>query len=226
MSIYHNDIETLKLRDNANVCHDDAAEMFGCYGWHTTTGQGDVCLQVVHTAWLADCKTEAEIVDLLLADGAVSDRDDAQEIAAKAMSVWRDMVSVEEALARASSAYDAGNLAACVEALREAGNMESDHGDDPSTDGLASQLLEEVEDVDFSEYTVRISNDPSYYGPDCSESDAERITGQISDLIRGEFPGIVVEIFSGIGSSATTGPDSSVIEEIDTWIQDNWTSAL
>ena len=80
--------------------------------------------------------------------------------------------------------------------------------------------------TDFSEYTVRISNDPSYYGPDCSDADAERITGQIADLIRGEFPGITVEGFNEIGSSATTGPDSNVINDINQWIRENWTSAL
>lgn len=145
MSIYHNGIETLKLRANANVCHDDAAEMFGCYGWHVSTDSGDFSIQVVDTEWLEDGKTEAEIVELILAESRVDDRDVAVDIAEKAVRVWRDMVAVERALERAANAYMAGDLAACVEALRDAGNMESDHGDDPSTDGLAAQLLEEVE---------------------------------------------------------------------------------
>ena len=88
------------------------------------------------------------------------------------------------------------------------------------------EMRDALKAFDFSEYTVRVSNDPIYYGPDCSEADAERITGQIADLIRSEFPGIMVEVFNEIGSSATTGPDSSVIDDINQWIQDNWTSAL
>lgn len=226
MSIYHNDIETLKLRDNANVGHDDAAEMFSCYGWHTSTGQGDICLQVVDTAWLEDGKTEDEIVELLVADGAVLDRDAAEEIAAKAVSVWADMQAVEKALARAAEAYVAGDLSGVVEALHEAGNMESDHGDDPSTDGLASQLLEKVEEGDFSEYTVRLSSDPSYYGVGYTDDDCRRIANDIANLIRGEFPGINVDVHNMIGSSATTGPRSETIREIDSWVQENWTSAL
>ena len=148
MSIYHRDIETLKLRANANVSHDDAAEMFGCYGWHTSTKRGDVCLQVVDTAWLEDGKTEDEIVELLLANGSVSDRDAAEEIAAKAVSVWADMVAVEKALERAVIAYCDGNLEACVQALCDAYDQEVDHGDAPATNYLAQGLLERVEEVE------------------------------------------------------------------------------
>jgi hypothetical protein len=79
----------------------------------------------------------------------------------------------------------------------------------------------------FYDYTVRISAEPSYYGSECSKEDADRIAENLSDLIRGEFPGIRIEPFiDGQGSSSTTGPDDVVVEQINQWIENNWTAAL
>jgi hypothetical protein len=81
--------------------------------------------------------------------------------------------------------------------------------------------------TDYSEYTVKNSTETSFYGSDCTQEDADRIAKAISDLIRTEFPGINVEEWSdGNVSSKTTGPDESVIEEINDWIANNWTAAL
>ena len=71
--------------------------------------------------------------------------------------------------------------------------------------------------MNYSQYTVSISNDPSYYG-----SDADRISIDLSKMIEGEFPGINVSL----SGSKTTGPDSDVIDEINAWVQENWTAAL
>ncbi len=80
---------------------------------------------------------------------------------------------------------------------------------------------------DFSEYTVKNSTDPSFYGTDCTQEDADLIAEAISDLIRNEFPGINVGEWSdGNVSSKTTGPDEAVIDEINDWIANNWTAAL
>jgi hypothetical protein len=81
---------------------------------------------------------------------------------------------------------------------------------------------------DYSGYTVRISNEPSYYdGSECTQQDADEIAANLGNLIRSEFPGINIERHTdGTGSSKTTGPDEVVIEEIDQWISDNWTAAL
>ena len=77
---------------------------------------------------------------------------------------------------------------------------------------------------DYSEYSVKISSDPSYYGSDCTQQDADRIAASLADLIRSEFPGI--DIVENDLNSKTTGPDETVIEEINTWIEKNWTAAL
>jgi hypothetical protein len=79
----------------------------------------------------------------------------------------------------------------------------------------------------YSEYTVKISSEPSYYGSECTQEHAERIGERLGNRIRGEFPGIQLEKYvDGRGSSATTGPDDEVIGEINRWIENNWTAAL
>ena len=79
----------------------------------------------------------------------------------------------------------------------------------------------------YNEYAVKISSEPSYYGTDCTQQDADRIVESLGNLIRTEFPGIQIEKFvDGQGSSKTTGPDESVVEEINLWIENNWTAAL
>ena len=81
-----------------------------------------------------------------------------------------------------------------------------------------------TEAANYSEYSVKISSDPSYYGSDCTQQDADRIASSLADLIRSEFPGI--DIVENDLNSKTTGPDETVIEKINTWIANNWTSAL
>ena len=76
--------------------------------------------------------------------------------------------------------------------------------------------------MNYSKYSVSISSDPSYYGSDCTQADADRIAASLTKMIEGEFPGISVTT----SGSKTTGPDSEVIDEINVWIGDNWTKAL
>jgi hypothetical protein len=75
----------------------------------------------------------------------------------------------------------------------------------------------------YSEYTVKISPDPSDCG-DCTQEDADRIAASVAELIRSEFPGI--ETVENDLNSKTTGPDEAVIEKINVWIENNWTAAL
>ena len=79
---------------------------------------------------------------------------------------------------------------------------------------------------DYSEYTVKISSEPSYYGSECTQQDADRIVESLGNLIRTEFPGIQTEKYADGHGSKTTGPDESVVEEINLWIEKNWTAAL
>lgn len=75
------------------------------------------------------------------------DWDECETLVALARRVRGDMESIEEALARAADAAIDGDLGGCLEALRDARNLETDHGDDPSTSGLAAQLIEEQSDA-------------------------------------------------------------------------------
>jgi hypothetical protein len=225
------DKENLKLRDNANVSHDDAEEMYNCYGAHISTeNHGDICVQTVDYNWMDDDKDASTWRDEALAalaklsegdfatcddkpndlsdalargdeddlqawidylraddypdDGLESvgneladeieaaleqvkeinqwaektddyavlslraegklDWDECESLVELARRVRGDMEPIADELERAALAAVEGDLDACLEALRSARNMETDHGDDPSTSGLADQLLEEI----------------------------------------------------------------------------------
>ena len=80
---------------------------------------------------------------------------------------------------------------------------------------------------DYSEYLVRVSNDPSYYGTECDADDGDRIANAICELIEAEFPGIQTELWMECHcSSSTTGPNQDTVDSIDGWIELNWTAAL
>ena len=80
---------------------------------------------------------------------------------------------------------------------------------------------------DYSEYEVRVSNDPSYYGTECDADDGDRIANAICELIEEQFPGIQTELwYDCSSSSSTTGPNQDTVDDIDGWIECNWTAAL
>jgi hypothetical protein len=83
------------------------------------------------------------------------------------------------------------------------------------------------EEIDYSEYTVKVSDEPSYYGSECSQDDADAISEKLCEMIERQFPGIQTDLWSdGDGSSKTTGPDDDICEEINEWMSNNWTAAL
>jgi hypothetical protein len=83
------------------------------------------------------------------------------------------------------------------------------------------------EEIDYSEYTVFVSDEPSYYGSECTQDDADEISEKLCEMIERQFPGIETDLWSdGNGSSKTTGPDDNVCDEINEWISSNWTAAL
>lgn len=87
--------------------------------------------------------------------------------------------------------------------------------------------LHVIVDRDYSEYTVRVSTEASYYGSSCTDEDAEDIAIRICNQTEREFPNLVTELWSeGDGSCSTTGPNEDTCQEIDDWMQDNWTAAL
>ena len=79
----------------------------------------------------------------------------------------------------------------------------------------------------YSEYTVCVGNDECNYGSDCTREQVVKIADSIQSMIEAEFPGINVRRTEEIGvPTPTTGPDTAVIDEINQWVQDNWTAAL
>jgi len=80
---------------------------------------------------------------------------------------------------------------------------------------------------DYSEYVVFVSDEPSYYGSECSQEDADGIANAICEMIEEQFPGIQTEIWLECHcSSSTTGPVNDTVHSIDEWIELNWTAAL
>ena len=78
----------------------------------------------------------------------------------------------------------------------------------------------------MNEYSIAISEDPSYYGSECTSHDAVRIAHALYYIIRDEFPGATVRTGLDIGGRGITGPDDAVIRQIEEWIGENWTTVL
>ena len=76
--------------------------------------------------------------------------------------------------------------------------------------------------TNYSEYSVRVSTDPSYYGANCTTEEAREIAPRLANMIESQFSGIQIRD----GGEYVTGPDSDVIEEIRQWVEANWTAAL
>ena len=93
-------------------------------------------------------------------------------------------------------------------------------------DGDPFELSIMVE-IDYSEYSIMVIDEPSYYGSECSQEDADAISEKLCEMIESHFPGIQTDVWSdGDKSCATTGPNDDVCEEINDWISNNWTAAL
>jgi hypothetical protein len=100
------------------------------------------------------------------------------------------------------------------------------HVDGTTDSGDAFTLSIRIQQ-DYSEYEVRVSNDPSYYGSECTPDDGDRIANAICELIEEQFPGIQTELWMDCSSSSsTTGPNQDTVDSIDEWIELNWTAAL
>ena len=76
--------------------------------------------------------------------------------------------------------------------------------------------------TNYSEYSVLVSTEPSYYGANCTFEDALEIAPRLTALIEKQFPGIQIRS----GGQYVTGPDTEVMDEIREWVESNWTAAL
>jgi hypothetical protein len=96
-----------------------------------------------------------------------------------------------------------------------------------TTDAGDSFELSIMVDVDYSEYTIYISDEASYYGSECTDEQAQDIAMRISSLAKRQFPNLVTEIWSeGDGSCSTTGPNDDTCDELTQWMQENSTAVL
>ena len=82
--------------------------------------------------------------------------------------------------------------------------------------------------INFTDYTVTLSDDPAYYDLGRHELWAEErtqeIVSDVTSLIERRFPGI--NVVADANKVHDAGPDDEILEEIQQWVGDNWTSAL
>ena len=146
---------TYRLIADADLSHEDARSWYDSYGWHLTTDEcGDVCLQACEYDWLDDDTGVVAMRHLCREiDGLTTD--DAESIAQMAVTVRAAAEEGESLLEDAVTAYQRGDVAACVAALDACRAMELDHGDAPASEALRSQLVEAVE-IDRDEIIAAI----------------------------------------------------------------------
>lgn len=88
---------------------------------------------------------EGELVTGLTLDGR---EDIAEQLVKKAIDLWEDLQTLEFYLSEAIWWAEKGDLQSCVIALRGASSVESKHGPDDTTQGIADELLEWVNGYD------------------------------------------------------------------------------
>ena len=148
---------------------ESASDMYWAYGAHVTDERGEAVEIQAITADELDEHSDDELIEDLTANG---NRDVAEELVDKARSVYNAMQGISTELDAAIEAATDGDLERTVDALSRASRLEWEHGDDPSTAGLAGQLLEWIdEDEDEDEdddgmgwnYAQQVSR-PSWFG--------------------------------------------------------------
>lgn len=87
--------------------------------------------------------------------------------------------------------------------------------------------METLMECKYSEYTVRITKDPTYWGPRCTQRISDLIYTTLKGYIESQFPGINVEVWEErFNLPVIEGPDENIREEIRYWIQENCEAAL
>lgn len=128
------------LRADADTDHEDARSWYESYGWHLSTEDaGDVTLQAVEYDWL-DESDDLVVVKLMDSDSDLT-QDDAESIVDMARTVRESAESLEAILDEVVEKYEVGDEAGVMKLLRAAKSAESDAGDWPATNNLASSLL-------------------------------------------------------------------------------------
>jgi hypothetical protein len=78
-------------------------------------------------------------------------------------------------------------------------------------------------ETDYSDYIVIQSPDPTYWGPDTTNEQTGEFNNRLSEILRKEFPKIVIE--RGVRYRGVIGPDDDVREDILQWINSHYPDA-
>lgn len=160
-----------------------------------------------------------------LEDARVVTVEEARDVAREDESlVW--CVAPSEIINGRKLAYSGGDLWDLVDVVggRETGRVIWTGTLDEARQSLAPEA---GRTADYSEYTIRISDVPAFYGSEWTDEQTARLVKDFSDMIRSEFPGIVVQTHcENSRSEAMLGPDKSVCEEIGRWVAEHWTAAI
>lgn len=194
-----------KLNPAATLAHATGREMYDAYGWHLDTEHlGGVVLQTVGYDWLD--KPDEEVVERLIHDHPELHRSEAQELVAQAREILCVMNTIEMYLAAAVRGYKAGKVDQVVKALESASMFEKEHGDDPATRALRSQLLLEVDDdsnedegmslLPTDDEVARLIRERCYKG--CPESDHIAADNLLVEMLGKLGYPKTVEAFNGI----------------------------
>lgn len=82
---------------------------------------------------------------------------------------------------------------------------------------------------DYSNYSIRVSLDPEFWGSGCNPDTVEETVATFCAALRKQFPGLEARSMNRgenyrHGGTFIEGPDEAVCEEIDRWFDKNWTS--
>ena len=70
----------------------------------------------------------------------------------------------------------------------------------------------------YRHYSVTVGTEPSEYGSECTQAQADSCADMLAQLIAEEFEGIRVNVREN--GHPVSGPDAEVCEEIRLWIQE------
>lgn len=127
----------------AEAKYETAAGWYDDYAAHIDTKHaGSVDVQAIDYAWLDD-DDDAVIAARLMTEDDKLSRDEALSLVSLARDVRASAEEVEAALAEALDCARRGDATACLDALDEASQIESQHGEDTATQHLRDQLIAE-----------------------------------------------------------------------------------
>ena len=76
--------------------------------------------------------------------------------------------------------------------------------------------------MQYHDYTITISSDPSTCGSECTPEQSARITVKWVDLINAQFAGIRLAVIPDICPTIVMGEKQAIIDEITNWLNKNY----